>query len=146
MSWDLIFWIICFAIDLGLLASTFYQLVILTDLEADYINPFESSSRINSLVYPEFIVHGVLCALFLLTWHWFLFLITLPMSAYFVMLFLKRKHLVDVTEVFRLLNAEKRLRKLKLAFYLGLLVIIIFRLTLSAFNSLTNEEDAVNIF
>ncbi|KAF3442598.1 hypothetical protein FNV43_RR16514 [Rhamnella rubrinervis] len=127
MSWDLIFWITCFAIDLGLLASTFYQLVILTDLESDYMNPYESSSRINSVIVPESIVHGVLCALFLLTWHWFLFLITVPMSCYVAMLFVKRQHLLDVTEVFRLLSGEKRLRKLKLAFYLLLLVIIIFR-------------------
>lgn len=62
------------------------KLVILSDLEADYLNPYESSSRINFLIVPEIVVHGLLCALFLLTWHWFLFLITLPLTCYAAML------------------------------------------------------------
>ncbi|BBN68898.1 Cornichon family protein [Prunus dulcis] len=55
--------------------------VMLTDLEADYINPYELSSRINQLVVPEFV---------------------------------KQQHLIDVTEVFRVLNTEKKCRLVKL--------------------------------
>ncbi|KAL5545542.1 hypothetical protein UlMin_005229 [Ulmus minor] len=146
MSWDLLFWVLCFFIDLALLASNFYQLVILSDLEADYINPYESSSRINYLIVPELIVHGVLCALFLLTWHWLLFLVTLPLTCYMANLFMKRKHLLDVTEIFRVLSSEKKYRLVKLGFYLIFLFIIIFRLILSAFNSLASEEHTVDFF
>ncbi|XP_062117621.1 protein cornichon homolog 1 isoform X2 [Humulus lupulus] len=146
MSLDLIFWVLCFFFDLALLSSNFYQLVILSDLEADFLNPYESSSRINFLIVPEFIVHGVLCALFLLTWHWFLFLITLPLACYSAMLFVNKKHLIDVTEVFRALSGEKKFRLVKLGFYLFLLFIIIFRLILSAFNSLTSDEHTVDLF
>uniref|UniRef100_A0A803P5X0 Uncharacterized protein n=1 Tax=Cannabis sativa TaxID=3483 RepID=A0A803P5X0_CANSA len=103
------------------------HLVILSDLEADYLNPFESSSRINFLIVPEFIVHGLLCAIFLLTWHWLLFLITLPLACYSAMLFVNKRHLIDVTEVFRALSGEKKFRLIKLGFYLFLLFIIIFR-------------------
>ncbi|KAM6568495.1 hypothetical protein CsatB_016480 [Cannabis sativa] len=146
MSFDLIFWVLCFFFDLALLSSNFYQLVILSDLEADYLNPFESSSRINFLIVPEFIVHGVLCAIFLLTWHWLLFLITLPLACYSAMLFVNKRHLIDVTEVFRALSGEKKFRLIKLGFYLFLLFIIIFRLILSAFNSLTSDEHYVDLF
>lgn len=146
MGWNLIFWVLCFFVDLALLSSNFYQLVILSDLEADYLNPYESSSRINFLIVPEIIVHGLLCALFLLTWHWFLFLITLPLTCYAAMLYMKRKHLIDVTEVFRDLSFEKKYRLVKLGFYLLLLFIIIFRLILSAFNFLTDEEHTVDLF
>lgn len=58
------------------------QIVCLSDLEADYMNPFESSSRINAVVVPEFILHGVLCGLLLLTGHWIMFLFTLPIACY----------------------------------------------------------------
>lgn len=58
----------------------------LMDLEADYINPFELSTRINQLVVPEFVVHGVFCALFLVARRWFMFLLTAPLTYYIVML------------------------------------------------------------
>ncbi|KAF7818989.1 protein cornichon-like protein 1-like isoform X1 [Senna tora] len=128
MGWNLFFWlIICFPLNVALLASTFYQLLILTDLEADYVNPYEAASRINFFVAPEYIAQGALCALFLLTGHWFMFLLTVPVAGYHVMLYLKQQHLLDVTEAFRVLNAEKKYRIAKLAFYLLALIVIVFR-------------------
>ncbi|OIW11434.1 hypothetical protein TanjilG_26800 [Lupinus angustifolius] len=56
-----------------------------------------------------------------------MFLITLPLTCYHINLYVKRQHLVDVTEVFSVLNAEKKFRLAKLAFYLVLLIITIFR-------------------
>jgi hypothetical protein len=41
--------------------------------------------------------------------------------------YVKREHLIDVTEVFRVLNAEKKLRIAKIALYLIVLVVTIFR-------------------
>jgi protein cornichon len=38
-----------------------------------------------------------------------------------------RKHLVDVTEIFRQLNGEKKYRMIKLAFYFCLFIITIYR-------------------
>lgn len=40
---------------------------------------------------------------------------------------MKRQHLIDVTEVFRFLGAEKKYRLIKLAFYLLLFVVVIIR-------------------
>ena len=41
--------------------------------------------------------------------------------------FLKREHLIDVTEVFRALKREKYFRLAKLIFYLLLFLVVIFR-------------------
>ncbi|XP_059428824.1 protein cornichon homolog 1 [Corylus avellana] len=142
----LILWTISFLIDLALMASTFYQIVILTDLESDYINIYDTASRINHIVVPEFIVQGVLCAIFLVTWHWFMFLITVPLTCYHVMLFLKRQHLFDVTEAFRFLSAEKKFRLIKLGFYLVVFAIVTGRLALSAFEYLADMDDAEHLF
>ncbi|XWS66405.1 hypothetical protein CRYUN_Cryun05aG0196500 [Craigia yunnanensis] len=144
MAWDLSFWVLCFFINISLVTSSFYQLLSLSDLEADHLNPFEASTRINAVVLPEFLLQGFLCVIFLLTWHWFMFLLTVPLTAYHLMLYLNRKHLVDVTEIFRDLNIEKKYRFVKLGIYLLLFTVVLFRLVISAFNSL-HDEVAVHV-
>ncbi|KAK3035145.1 hypothetical protein RJ639_032818 [Escallonia herrerae] len=54
--------------------------------------------------------------------------------------FMKRKHLIDVTEVFRSLNAEKKNRIAKLGFY----VLLFARLVLSVMNHIIVKDDAVH--
>ncbi|KAI5057150.1 hypothetical protein GOP47_0027165 [Adiantum capillus-veneris] len=102
-------------------------LMCLSDLELDYINPFDSASSINKFVLPEFIVQASLCGLYLLTGHWLMVLINAPMAYYNVNLFLKRQHLVDVTEIFNVLGKEKKYRLIKLGFYVLMFFIVIYR-------------------
>ncbi|KAG2246063.1 hypothetical protein Bca52824_085691 [Brassica carinata] len=132
--------------NLALVASVFYQVICLTDLEADHMNPFETSTCINRLVLPEFILQGSLCLLFLLTWHWFFFLVSLPVTCYHAMLYNKRRHLIDVTEVFRGIDFEKKLRFTKLGFYISLFILVVFRLTLSVVYSLTEDDDLLHLY
>lgn len=40
---------------------------------------------------------------------------------------MKQQHLIDVTEVFRFLDAEKKYRLIKLVFYLILFVVVLIR-------------------
>ncbi|KOM38816.1 hypothetical protein LR48_Vigan03g219800 [Vigna angularis] len=105
----------------------FVEVLMLTDLEADFINPYDASSRINYFIVPEFIGQGLLCAFCLLTGHWIMFLLTVPVTCYHVMLYMKQQHLIDVTEVFRALNSEKKFRLAKLAYYLTIIIITVFR-------------------
>lgn len=44
-----------------------------------------------------------------------------------------QKHLVDVTEIFRQLNGEKKYRMIKLAFYFCLFIITIYRFDFKLF-------------
>ncbi|WZY73879.1 hypothetical protein YC2023_006119 [Brassica napus] len=122
------------------------RVICLTDLEADHMNPFETSICINRLVLPEFLLQGSLCLLFLLTWHWFFFLVSLPVTCYHAMLYNKRRHLIDVTEVFRGIDFEKKLRFTKLGFYISLFILVVFRLTLSVVYSLTEDDDLLHLF
>ncbi|XP_074306965.1 protein cornichon homolog 1 isoform X2 [Silene latifolia] len=144
MYWDLILWIIALISNIALLAILLYQVICLSDLEADYMNPYESSSKINSVVVPEFILQGAVCALFLVTGHRFMFLVTLPLSVYHARLFAKRAHLLDVTEIFRALSNEKKYRIIKLGVYLCFITLVIVRLVLSLYNSLADEDEAVH--
>ena len=88
-------------------------------------------------------IQGVLCLLFLLTGCWFMCLITAPLVYYHTQLYVRRKHLVDVTEIFNLLNAEKKYSMIKLVYYLILFFIVIYRLVSSSVIALLEGDDDV---
>ncbi|KAM3355810.1 protein cornichon 1 [Capsicum galapagoense] len=144
MAWEPILWLIFLVINIALISLVIYQIVCLTDLEADYMNPYESSSRINSVVLKEYILHGAFCILFLITGHWFISLLTFLPAYYNVRKFLSRQHLIDVTEVFRFIQSEKKIRIFKLGFYLVLFVLVLVSLVLSSINALVDEDDAID--
>ncbi|KAI3760600.1 hypothetical protein L1987_50997 [Smallanthus sonchifolius] len=127
MVWGVISWIIFFFINMALMTSNLYQIVCLSDLESDYMNPYESSSRINAVVVPEIVLQGVCSFLLLVMGHWFMFLLTLPITIYNSMLYVNRRHLIDVTEIFRYVDAEKRFRIAKLVVYLFLFILVVIR-------------------
>ncbi|GMY30122.1 protein cornichon homolog 4-like [Fagus crenata] len=129
---ELYSWLVSFFVLIALLVLVVYQLMCLADLEFDYINPYDSSSRINRVILPEFITQGVLCLFYLVTGHWFMSLMSLPYLYYNVRLYLQRKHQVDVTEIFNLLNWEKKQRLFKLFYLIFLLFLSIFWMILTA--------------
>ncbi|XP_057510875.1 protein cornichon homolog 4-like [Actinidia eriantha] len=123
---DLFAWLLFFFVLIGLVVMVVYQLICLADLEFDYINPYDSASRINKMVLPEFITQGVLCLLYLMTGHWFMSLLSVPYLYYNVTLYMRKQHLVDVTEIFNLLSWEKKQRLFKLGYLVLLLFISLF--------------------
>ncbi|XP_061954956.1 protein cornichon homolog 1-like isoform X1 [Populus nigra] len=136
--WNLIFWIICLLINSGLLAIVFYALLCLTDLEVDQMDPFVATANINRWILLEFALQAALSILLLFTGHWILFLAAVPLTCYHAMLFIRRQHLIDVTEVFRNLNTDKKRRMIKLGVYMIFFTICVFRIgagILSLFNS-----------
>ncbi|XP_057976980.1 protein cornichon homolog 4 [Malania oleifera] len=123
---DLYAWLISFFVLIALVVVVVYQLMCLADLEFDYINPYDSSSRINKVILPEFIIQGVLCAFYLVTGHWIMSLLCVPYLYYNVRLYTRNQHLVDVTEIFNMLHWEKKQRLLKLGYIILLLFLSIF--------------------
>ncbi|KZV41599.1 protein cornichon4 [Dorcoceras hygrometricum] len=98
----------------------------LTDLEFDYINPYDSASRINFVVWPEFVAQGILCFVHLTAGHWTMFLLCLPYLYYNIRVYSQGRHLVDVTEIFNQLPGEKNIRLYKLGYLVILLALSIF--------------------
>ncbi|KAJ8766125.1 hypothetical protein K2173_021642 [Erythroxylum novogranatense] len=107
-------------------------LMCLADLEFDYINPYDSSSRINNVIIPEYITQGALCLFFLVTGHWCMSLLCVPYLYYNFRLYTRRQHLIDVTEIFNQLHWEKKLRLFKLFYLIILLFLAIFWMILTA--------------
>lgn len=59
--------------------SLFEQIIILSDVESDYLNAQQCCSKLNIWVKPKLASHGFLVVLFLLTGHYWLCLFNLPM-------------------------------------------------------------------
>lgn len=125
-------WLLFFFIIIGVIVMVVFQLMCLADLEFDYINPYDSASRINKVVLPEFITQGVLSLLFLLTGHWIMALLSIPYLYYNVRLYNRREHLIDVTEIFNMLDREKKKRLFKLGYLVLFLFMSLFWLIYSA--------------
>ncbi|KAL3533866.1 hypothetical protein ACH5RR_007387 [Cinchona calisaya] len=146
MDLEAFIWLIFLLMNMGLIALNFYQIISLSDLESDHLNPYKASSRINSVVIPEYLLHGAWCILFLLTGHWVFFLLNLLPVYLNVTKFMKRQHLIDVTEAFAVLSAEQKLRNVKMIFYLVLLAIVMIRLIFAINNHYADEGEALNFY
>ncbi|XP_017783130.1 PREDICTED: protein cornichon homolog 4 [Nicrophorus vespilloides] len=59
-----------------------YYVIILTDLESDYLNAQECCSKLNVWVKPKLGIHLFLTFLLLIHGHWILSLINLPIAAW----------------------------------------------------------------
>ncbi|CAN1186104.1 Protein cornichon homolog 4 [Linum perenne] len=129
---DLYVWLISFFFVIALIFIVIFQLMCLADLESDYINPYDSSSRINKAILPEYIAEAALCFFFLVTGHWCMALVCAPYLYYNVRLYMRRQHLIDVTEVFNLLRGEMNQRIYKLVYLILLLFLAIFWMIMTA--------------
>ncbi|ESW11996.1 hypothetical protein PHAVU_008G076200 [Phaseolus vulgaris] len=125
---EVLYWISTFVLILTLLCILGYQLILLVDLEFDYINPYDSTSRINQVVVPEFIIQGSFCFINLIAGHWFIFLLSLPFLYYNVRTYIRREHLADVTEIYNKLNWEKKKRLFKVAYLVAVFVMSVVSL------------------
>lgn len=74
--------IISFLFFLFLLTFLFQKVVSLVDLESDFINPTDMCKRTNQLVIPEYVAHGVLVIILLLSGFWIEFVVNVPILCY----------------------------------------------------------------
>ncbi|CUS21258.1 LAQU0S02e09648g1_1 [Lachancea quebecensis] len=105
--------------------------ILYADLEADYINPIELCSKVNKLITPEAALHAFISVACLLTGHWFVFLINLPLFAFNANKHYKKMQLLDATEIFRTLGKHKKESFLKLGFYLLMFFFYLYRMIMA---------------
>jgi hypothetical protein len=157
MPWQLLVWLVAFIMQSGALGMCIYQLVQLTDLEADFINPHEAAKNYNlvavsfNLLYlgdtlvflvasphallprfrvtqlPDIAAQAAGTVLLLLTGNWIVGTLQLAALAYNVLQHRGGRHLVDVTEIFRQIKPRRKILLIKLGMYLLVFVGIIYR-------------------
>ncbi|KAJ6449635.1 cornichon [Mycena vulgaris] len=114
-------WLFLFAVLMaaGLLFCMVFFIIMLSDLESDYINPIDLCNKLNQFVLPESIAHAFLATLFLLSGQWTAFLLNAPLLVFNANKIIRNKnHMYDATEIFRTLPGHKKESFIKLGFYL----------------------------
>ncbi|KAM9212154.1 protein cornichon homolog 4 isoform 3-T4 [Dugong dugon] len=66
----------------ALIFLSVYFIITLSDLECDYINARSCCSKLNKWVIPELIGHTIVTVLMLISLHWFIFLLNLPVATW----------------------------------------------------------------
>ncbi|XP_036746421.1 protein cornichon homolog 4 isoform X4 [Manis pentadactyla] len=66
----------------ALIFLSVYFIITLSDLECDYINARSCCSKLNKWIIPELIGHTIVTVLMLISLHWFIFLLNLPVATW----------------------------------------------------------------
>ncbi|KAG2496227.1 hypothetical protein HYH03_005825 [Edaphochlamys debaryana] len=144
MSLDFLVWLFVFLLQAGMLGRTMYALISLSDLENDFINPYDLTQRLNRFVAFEYGGQVLITAALLLTGKWFLGLLQAAMLAFLLHSWHTRQHVVDATDVFRQLPMQKKRRLIMFGSFLGYFVIITYRLIESIIHGLLTDEGRAN--
>lgn len=81
---DVLVFLLCLLDGLLMLILSVYLIILLSDLDCDFINTKQGCKRLNQWVLPELVGTGVVPVLLFLSWHWFMFIILCPMTIYLV--------------------------------------------------------------
>jgi len=128
MEWETFLWILGLLIIGAMVFLSVFVLISFADLESDYINPIDLCSRINQFVMPEYVAHGVLTLLLLLSGYWLEFLFNLPMFAWHINNVVSRKMYLDPTSIFSKLSDEKKKNYVSLGYYMISFFYYLYRL------------------
>jgi len=128
MSWTSWAYISALILVVTLVLLAVYLLILLTDLESDYLNPVDLCNKMNMFILPEMGVHAFISLSLLLTGNYLSFLLNLPLLAYNISKIIGNKQFLDATEIFRNLNSEKMEWGIKLGFYLFSLFFYLFKM------------------
>ncbi|TYZ61541.1 hypothetical protein PybrP1_006865 [[Pythium] brassicae (nom. inval.)] len=83
-----------------------YWLITLDELELDHLNPADVAKRLNKLVYPEMVLHGVLMFLCLVAWAPYVLLLNVPIALWHARRVMRNEHMLDPTEILRFKNLQ----------------------------------------
>mmetsp|Transcript_5905 Transcript_5905/g.9069 ORF Transcript_5905/g.9069 Transcript_5905/m.9069 type:complete len:150 (+) Transcript_5905:111-560(+) len=133
MPYASIAWLILFLLNSLALYLLIFSLLLLSDLEHDYLNPTNLCERLNPLQVYEYGGHAFILLLLLLQKSWLAAALNVPLFLWHARRYYRRRHLLDPASVFVRLKKEYQIRYLKLVFYLlnffycvyGLIVVLI---------------------
>ncbi|KAJ1988999.1 hypothetical protein EDC05_004980 [Coemansia umbellata] len=127
-----------------LLFGAVYFVIMLTDLECDYINPIDLANNLNTYVMPDLAAQMVLFVVFLLMGEWMSMILNLPLAAWNVAKVVNNRQFYDATEVFRTLSKHKRENFVKVGFYLLCFFYYLYSMIVTLVNESTNEYNSAH--
>lgn len=123
------------------------QIITLSDLECDYINARSCCSKLNKWVIPEVIGHAVVTVLMLISLHWFIFLLNLPIATWniyrFIMVPSGNMGVFDPTEIHNRGQLKSHMKEamIKLGFHLLCFFMYLYSMILALINDWEVEKE-----
>ncbi|XP_063160211.1 protein cornichon homolog 4 isoform X1 [Candoia aspera] len=117
-----------------------HQIITLSDLECDYINARSCCSKLNKWVIPELIGHTIVTVLMLISLHWFIFLLNLPVATWniyrYVMVPSGNMGVFDPTEIHNRGQLKSHMKEamIKLGFHLLCFFMYLYSMILALIN------------
>nr|XP_009935675.1 PREDICTED: protein cornichon homolog 4 [Opisthocomus hoazin] len=117
-----------------------FQIITLSDLECDYINARSCCSKLNKWVVPEVIGHAVVTVLMLISLHWFIFLLNLPVATWniyrYIMVPSGNMGVFDPTEIHNRGQLKSHMKEamIKLGFHLLCFFMYLYSMILALIN------------
>lgn len=104
-------------VDIGLLLSQLYFIIMYSDLEADYLNPMELCETMDFALPLEAMVQAAGSIAFLLCGEWLSFLFCLPVFAYNACRYQQTRLKFDATTIFKTVRGYRIESIVKLVYY-----------------------------
>ncbi|GBF93642.1 hypothetical protein Rsub_06745 [Raphidocelis subcapitata] len=140
VSAHLLVWVAALIMQSALLGRAMFAIMSLSDLENDFLNPYDLCGRLNRYVGVEYAVQGALALSLLLSGNWFTGAAHLAVLGYMVHLWAGNKVYVDATDAFRQLPEQKRQRLVQLGAHTALFMVVVYRLIETAVHTLMTPE------
>ncbi len=108
MPFKFLMWLLALLAQAAALGCSLYQLVQLTDLEFDHINPHDASRNYNAMVYPACFIEIIFCCVLFMGGNWLLGLPALALALFDIReIWSQGNGKIDVTEIFRMLRQKR---------------------------------------
>ncbi|KAM3615294.1 uncharacterized protein V6R79_026174 [Siganus canaliculatus] len=124
----------------ALIFLSVFFIITLSDLECDYINARACCSKLNKWVIPEMIGQCLSTMLMLVSMHWFIFLLNLPVGAWNIYRYLKvpmgNMGVFDPTEIHNRGQLKSHMKEamIKLGYHLLCFFIYLYSMILALMN------------
>eukprot|EP01125_Pyxidicula_operculata_P000101 TRINITY_DN1015_c0_g1_i1.p2 TRINITY_DN1015_c0_g1~~TRINITY_DN1015_c0_g1_i1.p2 ORF type:complete len:149 (+),score=19.99 TRINITY_DN1015_c0_g1_i1:33-479(+) len=99
MVWELVLWLFSILTSGYFIFSCVFALMLISDLTSDHVNPSDMASKTNFFWWPDITIFTFNSLLYLLTGHWIVFIIHLPLLAHYWYIYNQQTHLVDETTI-----------------------------------------------
>jgi len=93
-----------------------YLIVSIVDLQSG-MDPVQMCRSVNMLVYPEYLLHGLLSLALLVSGNWYLIPLTLPVDIFHAFQYKKNEHFLDPLVVFSVVERLRNIGRVKLGIY-----------------------------
>ena len=124
-----ILWLLNYIAAIGCSSSSLYFYLSHDDMDKGLIEPFDLSDQMSKWIPYEIYIHSFLTFVCLFNGNFFMFLYNLPLALIHCRMLINREyvlHLITINE-YKSKQKNERFLKMKLIFYVGLILLILLR-------------------